>query len=139
MMLDWVGLSSTFFSIGAFVSAVGLINQLILSETAPRVVSGGEQRHETALSTKVTSPSSTPSSPPPPPPSPSPSSLSIALGSFREAASYWRTILGNNSEARVLCLSQMTFWFALSGAQMTLLPLFLADHFSLSPTNIGYV
>jgi len=67
-----------------------------------------------------------------------PSAMSVVSGSFREAGSAWRNILTVSSEARTLCASQMALWAALSGAQMTLLPLFLADHFAMTPTTIGY-
>jgi predicted MFS family arabinose efflux permease len=62
------------------------------------------------------------------------------LNSIQVAVSQWRPLLANNKVRNVVMMNGF-YWVALSGAQMTLLPLILTDTngLAMSPTSVGEI
>ena len=128
LLADRIGIQSTFYLVGGMYLAVASINQMILSETKmvpekERIFpwqqsAAGRKRRQRRLKKEKQSMSS----------------------SIQGAVSQWRPLMADN-KVRNVALMNGFYWVALSGSQMTLLPLILTDAagLAMSPTNVGEI
>lgn len=128
LLADRIGIQSTFYLVGGMYLVVASINQMFLSETKmvpekERIFpweqsTAGRKRRQRRLKKEKQSMSS----------------------SIQGAVSQWRPLMADN-KVRNVALMNGFYWVALSGSQMTLLPLILTDAagLAMSPTNVGEI
>jgi MFS family permease len=129
LLADKIGLNSTFYLVGGIYLAVASINNLLLTET--KIVpekermfpwhqnTAGRRRRRNRVGN---------------------GSEESVFASMQSAVMQWRPLL-ENSKVRNVVVMNGFYWVALSGAQMTLLPLILTDPsgLALSPTSVGEI
>jgi MFS family permease len=129
-LVDNVGLESTFYLVGFSYIGVAALNRFILSETQSSSMqfpwqqtqnhssSGDNNKNDTGDNTQ--------------------SSSSALSTSIQDAVGQWVPLWQEKPVRRILIMNAC-YWVALSGSQMTLLPLILTDSngFNLSATEVG--
>jgi MFS family permease len=121
-LVHTLGLAQSYVAVGCAYAAVALLGHIAIHETA--LARATVLARQQAISQEVVTDTSWPS-------------VSSLKSSFREALLSWRDLLRSTS-LRDVVLLQGASSFALSGAQMTLLPLFLVSpSLALSPTQIA--
>ena len=129
ILADRIGINSTFYLVGGMYLAVTALNKIFLNETKitpekERVFpwqesSAGRKRRRRRYRKKKDE---------------------DILTSIQSAVSQWQPLLANPKVRNVVMMNGF-YWVALSGAQMTLLPLILTDPsgLAMSPTNVGEI
>lgn len=120
LLADRIGVEPTFFVVGASFFGLTLINKMLLSETK----SGPfhfpwEVKDEIEPDTNKTS----------------------TMSEINNALAQWSPLMSIRQVRNVVILNGM-YWFSLSGAQMTCLPLILTDisgPFAMTATSVGQV
>jgi MFS family permease len=118
LLVDMVGLHSTFYLTGGCFMGVAALNRIIIEETKPRPMQFPWQEAQPVNDTATDSiPDAT-----------------------RKALAQWSPLLKNSGIRSVLVMNSM-YWVALAGSQMTLLPLILTDAngLAMSATQVGQV
>lgn len=129
ILADKIGIPQTFYLVGGMYLALTAVNKLFLSETKmipekDRVFpwheshAGRKRRGTRSRREKDEG----------------------VLNSIQVAVSQWQPLLANDKVRNVVMMNGF-YWVALSGAQMTLLPLILTDidGLAMSPTNVGEI
>jgi DHA1 family multidrug resistance protein-like MFS transporter len=132
--INSIGIPNTFLSCGALFGAIAAFNAAFTQETKQKSNRWGP---------------AAPLSPPMTPPvilagdtKPQPLSAAIVPNpsgvkeSFGVAIRVWKELL-KNKDVRSLCLTNMGYWTALSGVQMTILPIHMVNALHLGPVEIG--
>jgi MFS family permease len=124
-LVHMVGLANTYIAIGAMFGLIGLLNHYTVTETltarAAILQRQNQQQQQSASPDREQGKISSAAS------STSVKELAVAVSSsFREARLTWRELL-KSPQLRDVVVTNGVNWFALSGAQMTLLPLFLVS------------
>lgn len=114
---DSIGINPTFYMVGANYVALAALNQVLLKETKPSQM---KFPWHGKLEKEATEPS--------------------IRESFQVALGQWAPLLSKPS-IRNVCIMNGFYWVALSGSQMTLLPLMLTnpEGLAMTATNIGQV
>lgn len=136
ILVDTIGLTYTYATVGACFGLIALQNQLTMKET--KRVKLLDQRPSSSNNI-ITSPSSSSSSP-----SETiikaeerPKMSSEILKSFKTASNAWKELL-HIPQIKNMIILNTVFWFAMSGAQFTLLPLHLVSNtFNFTSFEIG--
>jgi len=119
LLADQIGVEPTFFVVSASFFSLTAVNQLLLRETKPKdYIFPWEKSTQNREVVKK--------------------SLS---SSVTEAIAQWSPLMSNDRVKNVLVLNGI-YWLALSGVQMTCLPLFLTDPsgpFCMGATAVGQV
>ena len=125
LLADTIGINSTFAAVGATYFGLTFINKVVLSETQlaseiDRIFpwnEGLKRREKIKHHTR-----------------------DDYATSMQTAVSQW-TPLWKNTKVRHVVMMNGFYWFSLSGAQMTLLPLILTDQagLAMSASQVGYV
>lgn len=140
ILVDTIGLTYTYATVGACFGLIALQNQLTMKET--KRVKLLDQRPSSSNNTStITSQTSSLS-----PSSPSetilkakerPKMSSEILKSFKTASNAWKELL-HIPQIKNMIILNTVFWFAMSGAQFTLLPLHLVSNtFNFTSFEIG--
>lgn len=123
LLVDTVGLHSTFYLTGGCFMGVATLNRVIMEETKPKPIvfpwqQKEAQRHGDSLE----------------------KSNESILKATQKALGQWSPLLKRPKMRSVLIMNAM-YWVALAGAQMTLLPLILTDpnNMAMSATQVGQV
>lgn len=120
ILADRIGVEPTFFAVGASFLGLTAINKFLLSETKPATFSfPWENESETRLLTEKVS----------------------TFDAVNNAFAQWKPLMSINQVRNVVILNGL-YWFALSGAQMTCLPLLLTDpngSYAMTATSVGQV
>ncbi|CAM9434436.1 unnamed protein product, partial [Ectocarpus fasciculatus] len=103
VLVEFVGISYAYFLVGGMFGGLTLLNQAIITETfrKPAVA------------------------PPPSTPTAAESSEPKLSQAFQVAYQRWKELFETNAEVRNVLLLNTSYWFTLSGAQLTLLPLLM--------------
>ena len=117
ILVDQIGISPTFYLVGASYVGLAAINNFLLDETKSKPMTFPWQQEGSKEEGKV----------------------SIS-DSFKDALSQWIPLL-SDPVIRNVCIMNGFYWIALSGAQITLLPLILTepDGMAMTATNLGQV
>lgn len=125
VLADNIGINNTFLAVGAFYFGLSAINKLAITETQfsselDRIFPWNEWMK--AQKQKVLIPQDR------------------YLDSFQNAVSQWSSIWKNPKVRNVVVMNGF-YWFSLSGAQMTLLPLILTDQtgLAMTATQVGNI
>lgn len=129
ILADKIGIPQTFYLVGGSYLALMAVNQLFLSET--KMIPEKDRVfpwHESQVGRKRRRIRSRREKD------------EGVLNSIQVAVSQWRPLLANNKVRNVVMMNGF-YWVALSGAQMTLLPLILTDTngLAMSPTSVGEI
>jgi len=129
ILADKIGLQSTFYLVGGIYLVLASINNFLLTET--KVVPEKERVfpwHQNNVGRKRRRNQA------------GKGNEESVFTSMQSAVQQWRPLLENRNVRNVVVMNGF-YWFALSGAQMTLLPLILTDPsgFALSPTSVGEI
>lgn len=114
VLIHMIGLANTYAVVGGSFGLIALLNYLTVSETkvkslVPDIV---ETQKQNSVGNDLT-------------------------GSFREAFTSWKELLKDRKVKNMAILNGV-LWFALSGIQMTLLPLYMVSPvFDMNPAEIG--
>lgn len=116
-MVDSIGLDTTFFVVGASYLGVSGVNRFVLSETMRRPIKFSWRK-----------------------PAASYAKHEPWLVSVNKAIGQWGPLLKERSVQSILVMNA-SYWLALAGAQMTIMPLVLTDQagLNLSATQLGQV
>lgn len=117
IMCDQIGINPTFYLVGVSYIGLAAVNHLLLNETKPRQMMLPWQ-HISAETEKQPS----------------------IRESFQAALGQWIPLL-SETPIRNVCIMNGFYWIALSGSQMTLLPLILTDPngLAMTATSVGQV
>jgi len=130
ILADRIGINSTFYLVGGLYLVLTAVNKMVLTETKmipekERVFpwhqsQAGRKRRRKLLSGKEKDEG--------------------MFNSIQVAVSQWQPLLANDKVRNVVTMNGF-YWVALSGAQMTLLPLILTDPngLAMSPTGVGEI
>jgi MFS family permease len=117
ILVDQVGISPTFYLVGASYVGLAAVNNTLLKETKSRPMRFPWQQVTGKPKEQVT-----------------------VRESFKDALAQWRPLL-SNPPIRNVCIMNGFYWVALAGSQITLLPLILTDPdgLAMTATNLGQV
>jgi len=121
LLADSIGVQSTFSLIGVAFLGNAVLNGTMLNETKSRVARGGRLVYKEKEREKEENES--------------------FWDATQNAVGQWKPLLGNQAVRNAILLNSC-YWISLSGAQMTLLPLFLTDPggaFVMSASTLGKV
>jgi MFS family permease len=118
LLADEVGIHPTFYVVGASFLAMTAVNQMLLSETKPKALHFPWQPTDAANAAGNVS----------------------MYQATKDAMAQWGPLLSQTSIRNVVVINGF-YWVALSGAQMTLLPLLLTnpDGLAMTATGVGQV
>ena len=118
LLVDTVGLHSTFYLTGGCFMGVAALNRIIMQETQPKPIVFPWQEPRTQSTA---------------------GNDSIMMATHK-ALAQWTPLLKNRGIKSVLIMNGM-YWVALAGGQMTLLPLILTDAngLAMTATQVGQV
>ena len=130
ILADKIGINSTFYLVGGMYLILTAVNKVCLTETKmipekervfPWHQSHPGRKRRRKLSAKEENDEG-------------------VYNSIKVAVSQWRPLLANDKVRNVVTMNGF-YWVALSGAQMTLLPLILTDPngLAMSPTGVGEI
>lgn len=108
VLIDSIGLTATYASVGAMIGAITALNWVALTETklAQQYVTNEDKTSDT--------------------------------NSFQEALQAWPALLSSSSTLRNIVLLHGVYWMVYAGAQLTLLPLaMIGPQLQLSASSIG--
>lgn len=100
VLVDMVGISTAYFLVGGMFGGLTLLNQAIISDTFKKQVTTEVDRSVEKVQPKLSQ-------------------------AFEVAYSSWKELVNSNADIRNVLLLNGSYWFTLSGAQLTLLPLLM--------------
>ena len=141
MLIDELGVNSTFYLVGGSFLMLGGVNSILLDETMKQPHKGFPWQQTTAFrkpkeietSTAETSSSSDSDSD-------TDQNNDSIQHAFKSALGQWVPLL-KEAQVRNVCIINAFYWVALAGGQMTLLPLLLTDPsgLAMTATQVGQV
>eukprot|EP00522_Entomoneis_paludosa_P001923 CAMPEP_0172471414 /NCGR_PEP_ID=MMETSP1065-20121228/67805_1 /TAXON_ID=265537 /ORGANISM="Amphiprora paludosa, Strain CCMP125" /LENGTH=658 /DNA_ID=CAMNT_0013229509 /DNA_START=125 /DNA_END=2101 /DNA_ORIENTATION=+ len=119
VMVDSIGLAPTFYLVGASYLGVAAVNRAVLSETQRRPMKFAWRKKPTE---------------------PVANADDTLSGAVQNAVGQWAPLLKQRSVQSIMVMNA-SYWLALAGAQMTIMPLILTDQagLNLSATELGQV
>ena len=126
-----LGIPFTYVSCGVLFTAVAVANHFLMHETMrPKPISASTAVGMTSTTTSINTEATTASS--------TSTAAAVPDHPFTTTVKSWFYLGKTNQRLRRICELNLFYWFALSGVQMTILPLYMVSPtFALSPMQIG--
>ena len=119
-LIGVMGVSATYYLVGAVFGAMTVLNKIYLKETKPVLITTADSTAKNANNNNNSS-----------------GAFSEVLGAFSTAGKAWKELMKSQPLNQILFVN-FIFWYCLAGTQMTLLPLLMVSpHFNLGATEIG--